>query len=59
MIAAALLAAGSLAAGGTAALAAPASGHGKPGIPDESCDKWAKTHTFVWIRKAKGSRRPG
>jgi hypothetical protein len=58
MIAAALLAAGSLAAGGTA-LAAPAPGHGTPGIPGESCRTWARTHTFAWIRTAKGSPRAG
>jgi hypothetical protein len=59
MIAAALLAAGSLAVGTTAALAAPAPGHGTPGVPDESCHKWARTHTFVWIGKAKGNPRTG
>lgn len=59
MIAAALLAAGSLAAGGATALAAPAPGHGTPGVPNESCSKWARTHTFVWIAKASGSARAG
>jgi hypothetical protein len=59
MIAVALLAAGSLAAGAGTALAAPAPGHGVPGVPNESCQKWAKTHTFVWIAKATGNYRAG
>jgi hypothetical protein len=59
MIAAALLAAGSLAAGSATALAAPAAGHGTPGVPNEACQKWAKTHTFVWIAKATGNYRTG
>jgi hypothetical protein len=59
MIAAAVLAAGSLVTGGATALAAPAPGHGVPGVPNESCQKWARTHTFVWIRQAAGSARAG
>jgi hypothetical protein len=58
-IAAALVTAGSLAAGGAVALAAPAAGHGTPGVPNEPCAEWAKTHTFVWIAKAKGSAKTG
>jgi hypothetical protein len=59
MVAAAVLAAGSLAAGGGMALAAPAQGRGVPPIANESCQKWARTHTFVWIRQAAGSARAG
>jgi hypothetical protein len=58
-IVSALLVGSALAAGGAVAQAAPATGHGVPGVPNESCPKWAKTHTFVWIRKASGSARTG
>jgi hypothetical protein len=58
-VAAAALAAGFLAAAGPAALAAPAAGQRVPGVPDEPCAKWGKTHAFVWIRQATGSARAG
>lgn len=47
---------GMLAAGASAAQAAPAGGHGNPRA---ACQKWAKTHTFVWITKAKGHPKAG
>lgn len=58
-IVAALLAAGTATTGGAVAQAAVASGHGSAGTPVQNCRKWARTHTFVWINKTKGTARTG
>lgn len=59
MVAATMLAAGTLATCGAVAQAAVASGHGVAGTPVQDCHKWARTHTFVWIAKATGTARTG
>jgi hypothetical protein len=58
-IVAALLAAGTLTTGGAVAHAAVTSAHGSAGTPVQNCRKWARSHTFVWINKAKGTVRTG
>jgi hypothetical protein len=59
-IAAACLAAATLATmAGTAHAAgtAQAAGHRPAGSQLTACQKWAKAHTFVWIKKATESRK--
>ena len=56
-VGAGVLTVAALAGGAGAAVAAPA--HGMPGTPNESCHRWATTHTFVSITKAKGNPKAG
>jgi|SRR5579859_3453285 len=55
-IAAVCLASGALAVGAAAAQAVP---HGPAGDPNAACEKWAKTHVFVWIGKAAYTQKAG